>query len=61
MTKIPCPACNASGVICSTCGGKRFVSVDGPYNWRDFTETPEDWSRVDADIARSEQRKRKRS
>lgn len=50
MPKIRCPACNASGAICSTCNGKRFVEADGPYNWRDFTETDEDFKRVDRDI-----------
>ncbi len=47
---IRCPACNASGAICSTCGGKRFIADDGVISLLDMTETPEEWERVNRDL-----------
>ena len=58
MTKIRCPACKASGAMCSTCDGKRFVASDAEYDWRDFTETEEDFGRVDRDMRRAKTLKR---
>ena len=49
MKMIRCPACNASGVLCSTCDGKRFVPYDGSIDWAEMTETDEDWMRVKKD------------
>jgi hypothetical protein len=52
MPKIKCPACQASGALCSTCNGRRFVELDAAHDWRDSTETDADYKRVSRDIAR---------